>query len=108
MVMVAVVFTINPVEEATAGVPLTLHMGTVPPLCAAWLGAVGLFGRSDVRALCGSEALRPYHLVVMFLGSVYLCTALKAELPAHRRGGGRQVRRSPWGSSGRSPSSAGR
>ena len=60
MVMVAVVFTINPVEEATAGVPLTLHMGTVPPLCAAWLGAVGLFGRGDyVRALYGSEALRP-------------------------------------------------
>ena len=78
MVMVAVVFTINPVEEATAGVPLTLHMGTVPPLCAAWLGAVGLFGRGDyVRALYGSEALRPYHLVVMFLGSVYLCTALE-------------------------------
>ena len=49
MVMVAVVFTINPVEEATAGVPLTLHMGTVPPLCAAWLGACLLYTSPSPR-----------------------------------------------------------
>ena len=100
MVMVAVVFTINPVEEATAGVPLTLHMGTVPPLCAAWLGAVGLFGRGDyVRALYGSEALRPYHLVVMFLGSVYLCTALERSGFLHTAAVKvvDKYGRSPWG-----------
>jgi len=76
MIAVSVLFTINPVEDAER--PFKLHMGTVPMLCVLWLGGVGLLSSTDlVRALYGSDSLRPYHLVVMFLGSVYLCTALE-------------------------------
>lgn len=76
MVLVSVVFTISPVEDSTR--PLSLHMGSVPPLCVLWLCATGIMSYSDlVTALYGSESLRPYHLIVMFLGSVYLCTALE-------------------------------
>ena len=36
MILAAVLFTINPVEEA--GRPLGLNMGTVPLVCVLWLG----------------------------------------------------------------------
>lgn len=97
-IAIAVLFTINPVDGA-APMP-GLHMGTVPPLCVAWLAAVGLMSPADLlRSLYGTPSLRPYHLVVMFLGSVYLCTALErsgflhtaATKVVHRYG------RSPWG-----------
>ena len=82
-------------------------MGSVPPFCVLRLGAVGILSSEDlVRALYGSASLRPYHLIVMFLGSVYLCTAL--ERSASRTAALRVVEkygRSPWGSSGRWESS---
>ena len=57
---------------------LPLQMGTVPPLCCLWLRLTGVLQNGDlIRGLRGNEELRPYHLVVMFLGSVYLCTALE-------------------------------
>ena len=36
MILAAVLFTINPVEEA--GRPLGLNMGTVPLVCVLWPG----------------------------------------------------------------------
>ena len=98
MIMVSVVFTILPAEDAAR--PIGLHMGSVPPFCVLWLGAVGILSSEDlVRALYGSASLRPYHLIVMFLGSVYLCTALErsgflhtAALRVVEKYG-----RSPWG-----------
>ena len=75
MIAFSVVFTISPLEDD--GRPFGLNMGTVPPLCVLWLGASRILSYNDlVRSLYGSDSLRPYHLVVMFLGSVYLCTAL--------------------------------
>ena len=75
-IFLAVLFTINPVEEA--GRLFNLNMGWVPVLCVAWLAAIGLLSREDIyRSLYGTDALRPYHLVVMFTGSVYLCTSLE-------------------------------
>lgn len=98
MVCVAVLFTINPVVHPTK--PLALHMGTVPAASVLWLRAVGVLSSDDcVRALLGNETLRPYHLVVMFLGSVYLCTALERSGFLHTaalRVVGR-FGRSPWG-----------
>ena len=68
--------TINPLPGRD-GVP-GLHMGTAPVLCVGWLWAVGILSLADLeRSLYGTPSLRPYHLVVMFLGSVYLCTALE-------------------------------
>ena len=98
MIFVAVVFTINPIEDEAR--PIGLHMGSVPILCVLWLGATGVMSYADfVRAIYGTDALRPYHLIVMFLGSVYLCTALErsgflhtAALKVVERYG-----RSPWG-----------
>ena len=53
-------------------------MGTAPVLCVGWLWAVDILSLADLeRSLYGTPSLRPYHLVVMFLGSVYLCTALE-------------------------------
>ncbi len=98
MIFASVVFTINPVEHPSHS--LALSMGTVPATSVIWLGLTRLLGPSDLaRSLYGSETLRPYHLVVMFLGSVYLCTALErsgflhtAALRVVERYG-----RSPWG-----------
>jgi Na+/H+ antiporter NhaD/arsenite permease-like protein len=98
MIFVSVVFTIGPIEDEER--PLGLHMGTVPPACVLWLGATQIMSHTDlVRALYGSDTLRPYHLIVMFLGSVYLCTALErsgflhtAALKVVEKYG-----RSPWG-----------
>ena len=98
MIFVAVVFTINPIEDEAR--PIGLHMGSVPPLCVLWLGATSVMSYADLaRALYGTDTLRPYHLIVMFLGSVYLCTALErsgflhtAALRVVERYG-----RSPWG-----------
>jgi len=76
MVFLSVLFTISPVQDTSR--LFSLHMGTVPPLCIVWLCATGLLSMNQVvTALYGSDSLRPYHLVVMFLGSVYLCTALE-------------------------------
>jgi len=97
-IFVAVLFTINPVDGTSR---LTaLHMGSVPPICVLWLVAINVLRLGDVmRALYGNDSLRPYHLVVMFLGSVYLCTALErsgflhtAALRVVEKYG-----RSPWG-----------
>ena len=63
MILVAVLFTINPVEEA--GRMVGLHMGTVPLVCVLWLCVVGVLSQADlVKALYGTESLRPYHVVV--------------------------------------------
>ena len=79
MILAAVLFTINPVEEA--GRPLGLNMGTVPLVCVLWLCVVGVITQTDlVRGLYGTVSLRPYHLIVMFTGSVYLCTTLTLTL----------------------------
>jgi len=76
VISISVIFTINPVS-GTGALP-GLHMGSVPLLCVGWLHLLGLMSRADlVLALYGTPSLRPYHLVVMFLGSVYLCTALE-------------------------------
>lgn len=98
MTIISVLFTINPVLGASR--LSALHMGSVPPLCVLWLIAVGILSYEDVaRSLYGTDSLRPYHLVVMFLGSVYLCTALErsgflhtAAVKVVQRYG-----RSPWG-----------
>ena len=98
MIFVAVVFTIFPVEDE--GRPMGLHMGTVPPLCVLWLGGSGILTYSDlVRSLYGTASLRPYHLVVMFLGSVYLCTALERSGFLHTAALHvvESYGRSPWG-----------
>ena len=73
---VSVLFTISPVLGPSR--LSALHMGSVPPICVLWLMTIGVLSYEDlVRALYGTDSLRPYHLVVMFLGSVYLCTALE-------------------------------
>jgi len=98
MILLSVLFTISPVEDPSR--PIGLHMGTVPALCVLWLGATRVMLYDDfVRAIYGSDTLRPYHLIVMFLGSVYLCTALErsgflhtAALRVVEKYG-----RSPWG-----------
>jgi Na+/H+ antiporter NhaD/arsenite permease-like protein len=98
VIAASVLFTINPVEGAQR-LP-GLHMGTVPPLCVVWLAGVGLMSRDDlIRSLYGTPSLRPYHLVVMFLGSVYLCTALERSgfLHAAATKVVRRYGRSPWG-----------
>ena len=98
MIFVAVVFTISPIEDETR--PISLHMGTVPPLCVLWLGATRIMSHADlVTALYGTESLRPYHLVVMFLGSVYLCTALERSGFLHTAASKvvEKYGRSPWG-----------
>jgi hypothetical protein len=95
---VSVLFTISPVLGPSR--LSALHMGSVPPICVLWLMAIGVLSYEDVvRALYGTDSLRPYHLVVMFLGSVYLCTALErsgflhtAAVKVVERYG-----RSPWG-----------
>ena len=48
MILVSVLFTINPVEEA--GRPLALSMGTVPLACILWLCAVGVISQAGGRA----------------------------------------------------------
>ena len=45
MILVSVLFTINPVEEA--GRLLALSMGTVPLACILWLCAVGVISQAD-------------------------------------------------------------
>ena len=101
VITVSVLFTINPVSvPKSSPFPLPLHMGTVPFLAVLWLGAVRILSWSDfVRALYGTETLRPYHLVVMFLGSVYLCTALERSGFLHTAAVKVVTRygRSPWG-----------
>ena len=95
---VSVLFTISPVLGPSR--LSALHMGSVPPICVLWLMTIGVLSYEDlVRALYGTDSLRPYHLVVMFLGSVYLCTALErsgflhtAAVKVVERYG-----RSPWG-----------
>lgn len=96
VIFIAVYFTINPLAHPY----LSLQMGTVPPLCCVWLRLTGVMSHEDaVRGLYGSEALRPYHLVVMFLGSVYLCTALERSGFLHTLACKVVERfgRSPWG-----------
>lgn len=98
MILASVLFTINPVEEA--GRPLALSMGTVPLACILWLCGVGVISQADVvRGLYGSVSLRPYHLLVMFTGSVYLCTALERSgfLHACAHKFVDRYGRSPWG-----------
>ena len=98
MIFVAVIFTISPIEDSAR--PMGLHMGSVPPLCVLWLGATRVMSYNDiVRALYGSDSLRPYHLIVMFLGSVYLCTALERSGFLHTAASKvvEKYGRSPWG-----------
>ena len=98
MIAISVVFTINPIEDSDR--LFKLHMGTVPILCVLWLGAVGILTQTDlIRALYGTDSLRPYHLVVMFLGSVYLCTALERSGFLHTAAVKvvSKYGRSPWG-----------
>ena len=98
VVCVAVLFTINPVVHPTR--TLALSMGTVPMGCVLWLRGIGVLTDADcARALYGTETLRPYHLVVMFLGSVYLCTALERSGFLHTAATRVVERfgRSPWG-----------
>lgn len=101
VIVVSVLFTINPVMAPTdSGCMPSLNMGTVPFAAVVWLGAVGVLSWADfVRALYGSDTLRPYHLVVMFLGSVYLCTALERSGFLHTAAVKVVTRygRSPWG-----------
>ena len=47
MILVSVLFTINPVEEA--GRPLALSMGTVPLACILWLCAVGVISQASFQ-----------------------------------------------------------
>ncbi|KAL1498452.1 hypothetical protein AB1Y20_013777 [Prymnesium parvum] len=101
VIMVSVLFTINPVTpspSSKAAVPL--NMGTVPLFAVLWLVLVRILDWSDfVRALYGTDSLRPYHLVVMFLGSVYLCTALERSGFLHTAAVKvvSKYGRSPWG-----------
>jgi hypothetical protein len=75
MLAVSVLFTLQPVGEAGK---FRLNMGTIPMLCVVWLAILSILTQEDLmRSLYGTENLRPYHLIVMFLGSVYLCTALE-------------------------------
>ena len=98
MTLVSVVFTISPVSGPSR--LSALHMGSVPPIAVLWLVAVGVLSYEDVvRALYGTDSLRPYHLVVMFLGSVYLCTALERSGFLHTAAVKvvEKYGRSPWG-----------
>jgi hypothetical protein len=75
MLAVSVLFTLQPIEEAGK---FRLNMGTIPMLCVVWLAMLSILTQEDLmRSLYGTDTLRPYHLIVMFLGSVYLCTALE-------------------------------
>ena len=46
MILAAVLFTINPVEEA--GRPLGLNMGTVPLVCVLWLCVCVVIAQTDL------------------------------------------------------------